>query len=133
MILRTITLGAALLGLTTACPLYTATPAVSAQLVLSWDFPKSYGTSTWTLTVARTYQGETSKSQVVLTAMDAATCQRLAGETYQADQTWCASLPCPTPGAYNMQLQADNSEPSNVLSVVITDHACHITTFEGGL
>ena len=69
------------------------TVAHSADLVLLWDFPKRYGTPTWTLTVVRTSNGETAQAQVVVTALDEGACQRLTGKTLQElGEEWRASL-----------------------------------------
>jgi hypothetical protein len=91
--------------------LLSGTTGQSAQLLVAWEFPKDLGTPPWHLTLVRTFQTETTQSQVRLTAVDELTCQRLAGPTYTAS-TWCATLPCPAgPGAYAMLLQANTLWP----------------------
>ena len=88
---------------------------------VAWDYPRTGPLPKhWNLMMTWV-RGESAGQNVLpLTPTDEATCRQWQG-TGWTPETWCAAVPCPGPGGYQLLLQAEGSLPTNLVEFSIGD------------
>jgi len=99
--------------------------SAQAQLVLLWDYPRDIQPPPEFLVTAVSAAETTGQpTQLQVAASTPGAC---LGFPTATQDTWCAALPCPGPGAYALTIQAVRagmvSAPSNVVTGGIRDGA----------
>jgi hypothetical protein len=110
----------------------------TGSIVLAWDSPHREANVTWELVVVHTWQGVTSHQTLPVTTLEHPTCERHAGTSYKAKETWCTLFACTAPGAYQLALLAHRGEASSVsengLAFGIADEAtCRMISYDEAL
>jgi hypothetical protein len=134
--INAVTMATMLLALaSTPLPGQAVDPAPPPLLWAFWELDHQLGPQPWMLTLVQTVQQQTSQTQATLTMQEATVCQQKDPSHYVADRTWCATLPCPAPGAYKATIQAnDVSEPANPMaSFGVKDATCTLISYAEAL